>query len=44
LGRFICHGTGSAAAAMETSAAPRAATATVIRRLQLLELIISTPK
>ena len=40
----ICHGTGSAAAAIETSVAPRAATAPMIRRLQLLELIISTPK
>jgi hypothetical protein len=32
-----------AAAAMETSVAPRAATAPVIRRLQLLELIVIAP-
>src|SRR6185437_715211 len=43
LSRFICQGTGLAAAAIDISIAPRVATAPVIRRLQLLELII-TPR
>src|SRR6185437_15530137 len=40
LSRLSCHGRGSAAAAMETSRAPKAAHAPTIRRLQLLRLIV----